>query len=203
MDAKVKAIPMECKDCRGFCYGDWSLTRNLLPNSYYSCDSKRKPVLRVAAILDSASAISYLHSSSSTPIYHRDIKSLNILLDKRHRAKVSDFGSSKTIAIDQTHLLLLSKEQWDILILNTSNLINKSDVYSFGVVLLELLTSKKPIYRDESSMEQRNLVTKFSSLMEQFALSTILDPEVVREAKEDELMAFVELATRCINWSEN
>ncbi|KAL8166254.1 hypothetical protein V2J09_007753 [Rumex salicifolius] len=114
-------------------------------------------------------AISCLHSSSSTPIYHRDIKSLNILLDERHKAKFTD----------------------------------KSDVYSFGVVLLELLTSKKPIYRVESSMEQRNFLTKFSSLIEQFALSTILDHEVVREAKEDELMAFVELATRCINWSKN
>ncbi|KAL8136935.1 hypothetical protein V2J09_002936 [Rumex salicifolius] len=159
---------------------------------------------RLKIVLDSACAIAYLHSSSSIPIYHRDIKSSNILLDERHRAKVSDFGSSKTIAIDQTHLTTLVQGTMGYLdpeYFQSYQFTDKSDVYSFGVVLLELLTSKKPIYRDASSTEQKNLVTEFSSLMEQSALANILDPEVVREAKEDELMAFVDLATRCISWS--
>ncbi|KAL8166262.1 LOW QUALITY PROTEIN: hypothetical protein V2J09_007761 [Rumex salicifolius] len=159
---------------------------------------------RLKIVLDSACAIAYLHSSSSIPIYHRDIKSSNILLDERHRAKVSDFGSSKTIAIDQTHLTTLVQGTMGYLdpeYFQSYQFTDKSDVYSFGVVLLELLTSKTPIYRDASSTEQKNLVTEFSSLMEQSALSNILDPEVVKEAKEDELMAFIELATRCISRS--
>ncbi|KAL8166264.1 hypothetical protein V2J09_007763 [Rumex salicifolius] len=159
---------------------------------------------RLKIVLDSAGAIAYLHSSSSIPIYHRDIKSSNILLDERHRAKVSDFGSSKTIAIDQTHLTTLVQGTMGYLdpeYFQSYQFTDKSDVYSFGVVLLELLTSKKPIYRDASSTEQKNLVIEFSSLMEQSALSSILDPEVAREAKEDELLAVVELARCCINRS--
>lgn len=63
--------------------------------------------LKIAA--DIAGALAYLHFSTTIPIYHRDIKSSNILIGEKFIVKVSDFGTSKSVEVDKTHLTTLVK----------------------------------------------------------------------------------------------
>ncbi|KAL8499826.1 hypothetical protein ACS0TY_019713 [Phlomoides rotata] len=157
--------------------------------------------MRVRIATEVASVLSYLHNAASVLIYHRDIKSTNILLDDKYRAKVSDFGTSRSISIDQTHLttkVLGTFGYLDPEYFQSSQFTEKSDVYSFGVVMVELLTGEKAISKVRAETG-KSLATHFLHSMEENNLSDILDPEILKEGRMEEIVAVAKLAKRCLN----
>ncbi|KAG4982256.1 hypothetical protein JHK87_027005 [Glycine soja] len=100
---------------------------------------------RLGMAYDVAKGMNYLHKRNP-PIVHRDLKSPNLLVDKKYTVKVCDFGLSRLKA----NTFLSSKSaagtpEWmapEVLRDEPSN--EKSDVYSFGVILWELATLQQP-----------------------------------------------------------
>ncbi|KAH9685174.1 Wall-associated receptor kinase-like 9 [Citrus sinensis] len=159
--------------------------------------------MRLRIATEVAGALAYLHSATSSPIYHRDIKSTNILLDQRYRAKVADFGTSKFIAMDQTHVTTKIQGTFGYLdpeYHQSSQLTDKSDVYSFGVVLVELLTGKKPIFwAGNTSQENVSLAAYFVHSMRKNRLHDILDDQLMKLGVKNQIMTFANLAKRCLD----
>ncbi|KAG2711411.1 hypothetical protein I3760_04G075700 [Carya illinoinensis] len=157
--------------------------------------------MRLRIAIEVAGALFYLHSAASSPIYHRDIKSTNILLDENYRAKVADFGISRSVAIEQTHLSTLVQGTFgyvDPEYFRSGQFTDKSDVYSFGVVLAELLTGEKAI-SSTGMRDTTSLAAFFVSSMEGNNLFDILDNQVLKETEKEKIFAVANLAKRCLN----
>lgn len=157
--------------------------------------------VRLCIACEAADALSYLHSAASIPIYHRDIKSANILLDEKHRAKVSDFGISRSVPIEDTHLTTIVQGTVgyvDPEYLQSSHFTGKSDVYSFGVLLIELLTGEKPVSLLRRQ-EVRLLGAYFLEAMRNDRLHEILDARIKEECDQEEVLAVANLARRCLS----
>jgi len=154
--------------------------------------------LKIAAEI--AGALAYLHSATSMPVIHRDVKTTNILLDDNYTAKVSDFGASKLVPLDFTQLTTLVQGTFGYLdpeYFHTSQLTEKSDVYSFGVVVAELLTGERALSFDRLESD-RNLAMYFLSTIKEDRLLQILEDDIINEANTEQLKEVVNLAKRCL-----
>ncbi|KAJ0911377.1 putative protein kinase RLK-Pelle-LysM family [Helianthus annuus] len=125
-------------------------------------------IARAQIALDAAKGIEYIHDHTKERYVHRDIKTSNILLDDRLRAKVADFGLAKLVGRTNdddfvaTRLVgtpgYLPPESVKELHVTT-----KTDVFAFGVVLAELITGKRALMRDNREPNKmKSLITVVS-----------------------------------------
>ena len=111
---------------------------------------KLSPEQALAIVPQICDALQFAHNEG---IVHRDIKPENLLLDKKGRLKITDFGIAKILGLspDKTSLTgakdvmgtphYMAPEQIE----KPQTVDHRADIYSLGVVFYEMLTGELPL----------------------------------------------------------
>ncbi|XAR73935.1 Non-specific serine/threonine protein kinase [Bertholletia excelsa] len=190
--------------------GEQILVYEFMPNGTLSQHLQRERgrglpwTTRLTIASETAHAIAYLHNAINPPIYHRDIKSSNILLDHKFKSKVADFGLSRLgMTDDYSHISTAPQGTpgyVDPQYHQNFHLSDKSDVYSFGVVLIEIITAMKVVDFSRAHSEV-NLAALAIDRIGKGRLDEIIDPflEPNRDAWTlASIHKVAELAFRCL-----
>ncbi|XP_031124374.1 lysM domain receptor-like kinase 3 [Ipomoea triloba] len=166
---------------------------------------------RVQIALDAGRGIEYIHDLTKHQYVHRDIKTSNILLDQSLRAKVADFGLARLV--DRTNE---DDDDWIATRLvgtpgylppesvKELQITTKTDVFAFGVVLVELITGRRALYRDN---KDPNKTKSLISLMQETfqdedpksALESITDLTLKGSCPIEDVFKMAEIAEWCLN----
>ncbi|KAI4378356.1 hypothetical protein MLD38_015847 [Melastoma candidum] len=174
-----------------------SLDRWIFPKSEANVLDWRR---RQKIILDIARGLNYLHRDCRQKIIHMDIKPQNILLDENFNAKVADFGLSKLIDRDKSHVVTTMRgtpgylaHEW-----LSGTITEKVDVYSFGVVTLEIVCGRR-VFDQSKDPEEMHLLSLLKKKVQDGCLIDLIDKSCVDIlAYEREAVDMLKVAGWCL-----
>ncbi|TMW55083.1 hypothetical protein Poli38472_013845 [Pythium oligandrum] len=167
------------------------------PQHWYEPSATLKAKSLVA--LDTIEALVYLHSFES-PILHRDLKARNVLLSAEGDAKLSDFGISREMSIDETMTGEIGTVAWIAPeVLQGERYSEKADIYSFGVLLVELDTCRHPYSKD---VDGDGTTTGPSTSHTNTRIAMMVSAGVLKpSASRDAPRALKQLVSRCVTYN--
>jgi tRNA A-37 threonylcarbamoyl transferase component Bud32 len=103
-----------------------------------------------SVVMQICDALQYAHDEG---VVHRDIKPENVLVDKRGRVKIADFGLAKLLGQTATDRALTASQQvmgtWNYMapeqIEHPLRVDHRAEIYSLGVMYYEMLTGGLPL----------------------------------------------------------
>ena len=109
--------------------------------------------------------INAVHSCHKEKIAHRDLKPLNIFLDKDWNVKLGDFGLSKKFSENEKDNEIAYTENFACyeILLEKKHDPFKADLYSLGVTLFVLYTGKN-LLKVNTKMEKEEIKEKFNAI---------------------------------------
>ncbi|KAH9544829.1 hypothetical protein CY35_12G015600 [Sphagnum magellanicum] len=156
---------------------------------------------RLDIALNAAEGLEYLHTSCVPSIIHRDVKTSNILLSANMTAKVADFGLSKVVNENVSHVSTVVKGTIGYLdpeYYTRQILTDKSDVFSFGIVLLELICGRQSIDTTLCDQMEWNIGEWVKPHLEAGAINNIIDKAMGDNYKLETIWKVAEIAVMSI-----
>ncbi|KAK4479084.1 hypothetical protein RD792_014595, partial [Penstemon davidsonii] len=174
-----------------------SLDSHLYGRSHEPLDWNARQKIAVGA----ARGLRYLHEECRVGcIVHRDMRPNNILITHEFEPLVGDFGLARLQADGDSSVETRVIGTFGYLApeyAQTGIVTEKADVYSFGVVLVELVTGRKAVDINRPKGEQ--CLTEWArSLLEENAVSKLIDPCLMNWYSEKEVEAMMHCASLCI-----
>lgn len=157
--------------------------------------------IRMSIVLGMAKGITYLHEGLEPKVVHRDIKSSNILLDRRWSPKVSDFGLAKLLGSDSNYVTTRVMGTFGYVApeyASTGMLNERSDVYSFGILIMEIISGRSPVDYARPTGEV-NLVEWLKNKVTNRDYEAILDPKLPEKPSSKALKKALLVALRCVD----
>ncbi|KAG0447910.1 hypothetical protein HPP92_028103 [Vanilla planifolia] len=155
--------------------------------------------LHIAA--EVAAGLAYLHDFLEGAVVHRDVKPTNILLTEDSTAKLSDFGVSRIVPPEGSHvstevrgtLGYVDPESFSV-----GHVSETADVYSFGVVLLELVTGMKAVVPTPSGGAESIVHAARAAVAATSDVAVIVDRRLGPSWDRPTIRSTFELARRCV-----
>ncbi|XP_010490647.1 PREDICTED: probable serine/threonine-protein kinase NAK [Camelina sativa] len=181
------------------------MTRGSLENHLFRRGTFYQPLswsTRVRMAQGAARGLAFLHNAQPQVIY-RDFKASNILLDANYNAKLSDFGLARDGPMgDNSHVstrVMGTQGYAAPEYLATGHLSAKSDVYSFGVVLLELLSGRRAIDKNQPVGEHNLVDWAKPYLLNKRRLLRVMDPRLQGQYSLTRASKIAGLALECLS----
>ncbi|KAM7482602.1 hypothetical protein LguiB_007185 [Lonicera macranthoides] len=161
--------------------------------------------IRIRIAVGTAKGLAYLHEGLEPKVVHRDVKSSNILLDRKWNAKVSDFGLAKLLGSEKSYVTTRVMGTFGYVspdYASTGMLNEGSDVYSFGVLLMEMITGRSPVDYSRAPGEM-NLVDWFKGMVASRRGEELVDPLIEVKPSPRSLKRALLVCLRCIDLDPN
>ncbi|XVF40559.1 hypothetical protein PTKIN_Ptkin01aG0123400 [Pterospermum kingtungense] len=156
---------------------------------------------RVRVALGVARALQYLHEVCQPPFVHKNIKSVNILLDDKLAVRVSECGLAPLVSSGSASEFsgsLFVSYGYAAPEIEFGSYTCQTDVYSLGVVMLELLTGRESFDRSRPLGEQFLVRWAIPQLHDIDALVRMVDISLNGAYPVKSLSRFADIISRCV-----